>query len=79
MLAEYGGYRVPITLTKRDDKMTIVFFHIGNVCEHIDYVCYTKEEILKFAKKYALEKGYVMIVIPKYGLILNRHGTRWYQ
>lgn len=59
--------------------MTIVFYIIGNECEHIDYICYTKEEILKSAKEYALEKDYNMIVIPEYGLILNRHGTRWYQ
>ena len=59
--------------------MTIVFYHRGNECEHIDYIFYNKKEILKRAKEYALEKGFDMIVIPEYGLILNRHGKRWYQ
>ena len=59
--------------------MTIVFYHRGDICEHINYIFYGRKELLKIAKKYGLEKGFDMIVIPEHGVILNRHGKRWYQ
>lgn len=59
--------------------MTIVFFYRGDLCEHINYIFYTKKEILRLSKKYAIENDYKLITIPDFDMVFERHGKRWYQ
>lgn len=59
--------------------MTIVFFYRGDLCEHINYMFYTKRELLRLAKRYGIENDYNLISIPDFEMVLERHGDRWYK
>ena len=62
-----------------NDKMTTVLFFDDERIFEINYMFYTKKEILKLAKKYGIENYYHEIYIPDYQLFLVRRGKRWYQ
>ena len=62
-----------------NDKMTTVHFSDGNQYFFMNYMFYTKKEILKLAKKYGIENNYCQIYIPDYQLVLTRRGNRWFQ
>ena len=59
--------------------MTTVHFFDDEKIIEMNYMFYTKKEILKLAKKYGIENGYHEIYIPDYQLFLTRHGKRWFQ
>lgn len=59
--------------------MTTVYFSNGTQNFIMNYMFYTKKEVLRLAKKYGLEKDWQQIYIPDYQLFLTRRGKRWFQ